>query len=123
VARVLSDHEAADLLADEEIARLRTEATSARQERDVYRRVAAIACQERDDARAEADRLRPLEAEAKAAHGEATRLRADRDDARELNADVLDPVRWTEDPPYAVLRVSVDHLAAWRQQWQTEPKP
>lgn len=50
-------------------------------------------------------------------------LTEERDDARALNADILDPVRWTEDRPYAVLRVSVDHLAAWRQQAGTEPKP
>ena len=54
---------------------------------------------------------------------DAARLGAELADARELLADILDPRRWTEDPPYAVLRVHGDHLAAWRQQPGAEPQP
>lgn len=62
-----------------ENASLREQAARLGQERDVYRASAVMHCGERDEARAEADRLRPLEAEARHAHGEATRLRVERD--------------------------------------------
>jgi hypothetical protein len=67
----------------DQLSEAHAEATAARQERDVYQRVAAIACEERDKAQAEADRLRPLEAEAQQAHATATRFRDERDAARE----------------------------------------
>lgn len=106
---------------DAEIARLRAEAAGARQERDVYQRAASIACRERDDARADADRLRPLEAEAQHAHGEATALRVQHAQARGQLEEIRAMVEATR-PHFSAEQLGIV-LQAIHDAAALEPKP